>query len=80
MGPLLALSVGGDQPGDVTQAVGAGASVDCAVHAYSHWGISQAILWHNGEAVKQWLAGGVQQSEVITTHEDLPAPGGSWRP
>ncbi len=73
-GPLLALSVGGDQPGDVLK-LGAGASVDCAVHAFSHWGISQAILWHNGEAVKQWLAGG---GSAVRGHHTLRISGSGW--
>ncbi len=55
-GPLLALSVGGAQPGDVVK-LGPGASVDCAAQAFSHWGVSQVTLWHNGEAVKHWVAG-----------------------
>ncbi|MEN6601066.1 MAG: CehA/McbA family metallohydrolase [Bryobacteraceae bacterium] len=73
-GPLLALSVGGDQPGDVVK-LSPGASVDCGVQAFSHWGISQVTLWHNGEAVKRWTTGG---GSAIRGNHTLKISSSGW--
>lgn len=54
-GPLLLLAANGAQPGDAIQAK-PGDTVDCAVEAFSNWGIGEAALWYNGEAMEKWSA------------------------
>jgi hypothetical protein len=73
-GPLLLLSAGDAQPGDVIK-LNPGESIDCAVEAFSHWGIDRVTLWYNGEAVRNWPAPG---AAAIQGRHKFKVPASGW--
>jgi len=73
-GPLLLLTVNKAQPGDAIK-LNAGDSIDCAVEAFSHWGIGNVTIWYNGEAVEKWSA---PSGSTIRARHRFKVPRSGW--